>query len=300
MIYSGTGDFPLHDKLTFFLANRRQHVATSPTDDILTHYKLRVEEHAKAYPSVAGILLFGKRVQYYFPEAMIICSHFKGTQGREAIATIDCIGTLFEQLEQSYEFILSRLSHSFTIQGLKREEKLEVPAIAIRELLLNAMIHRNYHLRAPIKIAIYDNRIEIFSPGNFPTPLPNLTLGLTDARNAVIYRIFREAKLIEKLGSGLIAAFDSYEEWGLPAPEILDGDGFVKCILPRVGYAEKIDEYQKILALYETYDTLSVSEVMQLLSIPRSTASRKLTALCNQKKLQRIGSGKKIRYSLRI
>lgn len=285
-------------KFQYFLEHRRQQATAEPTKDVFLSYKLLVEEHAKTYPTVAGILLFGQRVQHFFSEAMIICSHFKGTKGRDAIASIDCNGTLFEQFEQAYHFVTSRLSHSFIIKQVKREEKLEIPPIAIREVLLNAIIHRNYHLRSPSKIAIYDDRIEIFSPGNFPTPFPNLLLGLTDARNMTICKVFREAKLIEKLGSGFTTLFDSYQEWNLAEPIVMDGDGFVKCILPRERYQNITAEndYQKILRLFDTVSEVSVSDVMQATKMPRSTASRKLSEMVKQGLLKTVGSGKGTKY----
>jgi ATP-dependent DNA helicase RecG len=166
---------------------------------------------------------------------MIICSDFKGTSGREAMATLDCNGTLFEQFDQAYQFIVSRLPRSCEIKEVRREERLEVPPVAIREALLNAIIHRNYYIAAPAKVAIYEDRIEIFSPGSLPGPLnlANLRTGITYLRNPAICKAFREAGLVEKLGSGLIAILDSYEEWGLATPCLLEGENYVKCILPR-------------------------------------------------------------------
>jgi ATP-dependent DNA helicase RecG len=288
-----------HVKIQTFLADRRQQSKANVTRDVMLSYKLITEEHAKIYASVAGILLFGKQVQHYFSEAMIICSHFKGTQGREAIAALDCNGTLFEQLEQAYHFIISRLTHTFSIKGIKREEQLEIPQIAIREILLNAIIHRNYHLRAPIKIAIYDDRLEIFSPGNFPTPLPNLHLGLTDARNMTICRIFREANLIEKLGSGFITVFENYRERGLPDPIIHDGDGFVKCILPRNNYKtfENSTLHEQILDLFDVATEISVSDVMKAYNLPRSSTSRKLAEMVEKGALKTTGAGKGTKYT---
>ena len=80
--------------------------------------------------------------------------------------------------------------------------------------------------------------IEIFSPGIFPGPLDthNLKLSLTFIRNKIICKVFREACLIEKLGSGFITLFESYEKQGLHKPEVIEGEGFLKCILPRPSF----------------------------------------------------------------
>lgn len=155
----------------------------------------------------------------------MICSHFAGVEGREAMATKDCSGTLFEQYEEATAFILSRLYRSFTIRGFERQETLEIPEVALREALLNLLVHRNYHLKSPAKIAIFDNRIEFFSPGDFPGPLDthNLLQGMSFLRNPALCRVFREAHLIEKLGTGLIALFDSYIQRDLPSPQVVEG-----------------------------------------------------------------------------
>ncbi len=284
-------------KIEKFLEKRTNEIQVSITEEILKAYKLIAEEHAHTYPSVCGLLLFGKKVDYWLPEAMIICSHFSGISGREAIATRDCTGTLFEQFSNAYEFILSQINKSFTIRQPKREEKCEIPEVAIRELLLNAIIHRNYYLRAPIKVAIFQNRIEIFSPGGFPTPFASLKLGLTDVRNMAICKIFRESGYIEKLGSGILTAFEAYEKWGLPEPSIIDGENFVKCILPRDSYAVKTsDDLQPILRLFTTADELAVSDIMKALHMPRATATRRLNELVKNGVLTKLGRGKGTKY----
>ena len=82
---------------------------------------------------------------------------------------------------------------------------------------MNAIIHRNYNIKSPIKVAIYDDRIEFFSPGSFPGPIDvnNLRTGITYLRNPIICKIFREVGYVEKLGSGLITVFDLFLEKGL-------------------------------------------------------------------------------------
>ncbi len=292
-----TNDLNKVDIEQFFQSLRKKNI-TDVNDEVLKSYKLLIEEQNNIYPSVAGILLFGKDVNYWFSEAMIICSHFVGVSGREALASIDCTGPLIQQFKDAYHFVVSRLSHSFTITGPQREEKLEIPEIAIRELILNAVIHRNYHLKAPSKIAIYDDRIEIFSPGSFPAPISNLLLGLTDIRNMAICKVFREADYIEKLGSGFIATFKSYEERGLPRPEIINGDNYVKCILPREKYdlPQIENDLQNIMRMFLTLDDIAVSDVVNTIHLPRSTATRKLAELVSMKLLEVHGKGKGTRY----
>jgi len=270
------------------------------TKEQLFSYHLLAEEHAKKYPTVTGLLLFGFKPQSFFSEAFIICSHFKGVSGREAIATVDCTGTLFEQFETAMEFLESRLHRAFTIKRNKREEELEIPRVALREILLNAIVHRNYHIKAPIKIALYDNRLEVFSPGDFPGPLnsQNLLMGLTYIRNIAICKVFREAGYIEKLGSGFLTVFQSYEERLLEMPQVVEGDNFVKCILPR-GVFRSPEKYligdaetQKIMQLLTTSQTITITDVMTILDLSRATAGRRIACLVKKNILKKVGSGK--------
>ena len=302
-IYHAKEDDLDEKKILQFLNERKEtKKIKSSSHEILSAYELIAEEHALFYPTVGGILLFGKKPQKFLPEAMIICSHFSGIVGRETIATIDCIGTLFEQFETAYNFILSRLNRSFSIRAPKRQEELEIPSDAIREVLLNAIIHRNYHINGPTKISIYNNRIEFFNPGVFLGPLDghSLKLGLTYIRNNAICKVFREAEYIEKLGSGFITLFNSYEKRGLRPPQVIEGENFIKCILPRPLASdmpiETIDPTQKILTLFEFIEELSISDVMKALHLSRPTAGRRLTELVKQGLLELVGQGRMARY----
>ncbi len=286
-------------KFSHFLGIRKNKGKAESSKTILMAYNLILEEHSKTYPTAAGLLLFGENPQKLLSEAMIICSHFRGIAGREALATIDCEGDLFNQFHQAEDFILSRLSSSYTIQSSRRSELLEIPKIAIREALLNAIVHRNYHLKAPTKIAIYENRIEIFSPGQFPGPLDlnNLRAGITYLRNPVICKIFREAGYVEKIGSGLIAILDSYEKQNLVDPQLIEGENYVKCILPRVKKQKKsMNDSEKILALFDIYPEITLDQIQNVLSVSRTTATRRISKLISLGKVVRIGKTRSTRF----
>ena len=282
-------------KIEEFLEKREERDSKKITKDTLLSYYLITQEHSHTYATTAGIVLFGKRPQHFFSEAMIICTHFKGIEGREAIASIDCVGTLFEQFATAYEFILSRLSKSFVIRGPRREEKLEIPPDAIREALLNLIVHRNYHYKSPGKIAIYRDRVEFFSPGIFSNPsiVNNLQSGFSYIRNIAICKVFREADYIEKIGSGFITIFDSYKKWGLKTPSVIEGAGFVKCILPRVeAQEEEVDELRAVMDLFESMNEINISDVMSRLRLTRPTAGRKLNTLVKKGLIRKKGKGR--------
>jgi ATP-dependent DNA helicase RecG len=285
-------------KIKEFISSRKTERKAKITQELLRSYYLIAQEYAHIYATTAGILLFGKEPQHVFTEAMIICTHFKGIEGREALASIDCNGTLFEQFERAFDFIINRLSKSFTIEGPRRKEVLEIPEQAIREALLNMIVHRNYHQKSPSKIAIYQNRIEFFSPGTFFGPMnaQNLKLGLSFIRNAAICKAFREAEYLGKMGSGFIAIFKTYEERSLKMPSIIEGKGFVKCILPRESLDKnrsvKNNELEPILALFDIATEITIADVVKNVGIARTTAGRRLHALIKLGKIKKRGKGR--------
>lgn len=282
-----------------FLRSRPAGFSGHVSDDLLAAYRLIAQEHAHEFPTPAGLLLFSDNPQFWFPEAFMICSRFKGTQGRDALAAVDCRGSLFDQFEKAMDFVLEHLEKNYRIGDRRRIEEYEIPPVAIREILLNAIVHRDYALAGPAKTAIYDDRIEIFSPGVFPGPIDvhNITSGVTYIRNAAIARVFREAGYIEKLGSGFITVFDAYSRAGLRKPEVIEGTGFVKCILPRErerGAADR--ETEAVEALFSRMPQVSVSDIMREVGLSRATAGRRLQELQRKGAVRRLGKGPSTRY----
>ncbi len=287
-------------KIQYFLNHKRNGVISPLTEDVLRSYEIITQEHTTDYATVAGMLLFGKSPQQFLSEAYVLCCHFSNFKDREAIASRTCKGTLFEQFNESFDFIMERINKSFKIESKKREEHWEIPPIAIREVLMNAILHRNYHIHAPIKISIYSDRIEIFSPGGLPGPIDTLDLesGITYVRNTSIAKVLWEAKYIEKMGSGFITLFRSYREEGLLSPQVIEGTNFVKCILPRI-HADAIHEDidTLILNLFKKSAEISMADIIRQLNLPRTSAGRALHRLIESGKLARHGKGPATKYT---
>ena len=178
---------------------------------------------------------------------------------------------------------------------------MEIPEVAFREALINLLIHRNYHIKAPSKISIYDDRLELFSPGDFSGPIEQdqLLKGLTYLRNPAICKIFREMGLVEKMGTGFINIFKSYEDWGLEKPQIIEGANFIKCILPR-GRSQltpaKVQTEEAILELFYSQNEITTQDVVNKFSISRATAQRWLNSLIEKRLIERIGRTRNLRY----
>jgi ATP-dependent DNA helicase RecG len=275
----------------------------------LASYGLIYKDNNHQYLTLAGNLLFGKRTEKTLPEAFILCSHFKGTSGRDAISTLTCYGNLLEQLDKSYQFIIKNLEKNYKIKGTRRKEQLEIPPLAIREVLVNAIVHRNYFIPGPIKIALFDDRLEIFSPGGFPGPIDvnELGNGITYIRNHAISKILFEMGIIENLGSGFATIFSEYEKFRLSRPIFIDGGNFIKGILPRTHDTknstkdkdEESSAITKIKKLFYIKQNWSISEIVKELHIPKSSAGLILKKLVSKKIVVMNGRGPATRYSIK-
>jgi ATP-dependent DNA helicase RecG len=300
-VYQATLDAIDNSFVQKFLDSRKNHAVAMVSNDVLRSYGLVMQEHGELFPTYAGLLLFGKQPQQYLSEAMIICTHFRGKEGRDALASIDCEGTLLNQYQQAHHFIMSRLTRSYSIRGMVRDEQLEIPEIAFREALLNLLIHRNYHIPAPSKIAIFDDRLEIYSPGDFWGPIDpeHLLKGITYLRNPAICKVFRELGLVEKMGTGFVNIFKSYALMNLEPPQIIEGENYVKCIFPRLlqqKTAIKDRQHQEMLSLFYAQSEITVHDVINKCLISRATAQRWLQSLVEQGIVERIGQTRNIRY----
>lgn len=135
--------------------------------------------------------------------------------------------------------IKNHISLSSVIKGLQREDQYEIPLEAIRESLVNAVVHRDYvNDGRDIKIGVYDDLVNIVSPGAFPSTMTqeDLLEGRSEARNKVIARVFKELNFIEQWGSGIRRIKSSCLARGLREPEIIEKGDFVEVSL----YREKL------------------------------------------------------------
>ena len=178
-----------------------------------------------------------------------------------------------------------------------------MPRAALREALINAVAHRNYHIPGPIKVAVFLDRVEIFSPGTFPGPISSAyeSRGVTYIRNPIVTRVLRESGYVEKLGSGFITIFDTYAAAKLPEPQIYEGANYVKCILPRrsahsAAGTETPQQRDQIIALVVSRGEASASDIAEALGISRATAQRRLAALVKSRLIRRHGAGPTSRY----
>ena len=130
---------------------------------------------------------------------------------------------IWEQIEQAYQFVLRNIHMGATFEGIYRQDVYEIPPDAIRELIINAAVHRSYLDHGNIQIAIYDNRLEITSPCKIPMgqTLERMKEGYSQIRNEALAYAFAYMNLIEHWGSGIPRIIGRVKALGLAEPEFI-------------------------------------------------------------------------------
>jgi ATP-dependent DNA helicase RecG len=171
---------------------------------------------AKGKLNVAGALLFGRNVQKLTPSFFITAIWFRGNTiaDTEYRSSENIIGTLDELYKKGYDFVLSKLHKVQAGQSFNSLGKSEIPEIVITELLVNALIHRDYFIHDSIKLFVFDDRIEIISPGKLPNSLTaeQITKGVRRSRNNIIASLAPDLLEYRGAGSGILRALQAYPE----------------------------------------------------------------------------------------
>lgn len=185
-----------------------------PFNEILLNIDA-VRKDGKLKPTNSGILFFSRNPQRFFVQSQLRVVKFKGTKViHSVIDRIDCSGTLWEMIEQAEEFIRKniRLLSFRTEKSFMREDKFEYPIRALREAMINALIHRNYLETADTRVFIFDDRIEILNPGSFPNDVTP-EKPMHKPVNPILSRLMYDIGFIEKYGSGIYMMKELCRKW---------------------------------------------------------------------------------------
>ena len=205
-------------------------------DDVgFINLKLFRKENGAEYPTNAALLLSDSE---YFEFARVKCARFKGNDVGEFIDQKEYGGPLYEQIENVMNFAKMYISKKGKITDLQRWDDYEVPLVAIREAIANAIVHRDYSISgSDIKFAIFDDRIEITSPGVLPKTLDiqDIKSGRSEIRNKIIARFFKELRFIEEWGTGIRRIITSCKNAGLKEPDFIETGMHFKVVLYKYG-----------------------------------------------------------------
>lgn len=241
----------------------------------------------------------------------IQCAVFKGTERDEFIDKKEFRGPIQQQVEEAYQFVLRHSNRSAVIEGLYRHDAYELPTQSIREIIANACLHRSYLDSSAIQVSIYDDRLEVDSPGMLYDGL-NVTealAGKSKCRNTAIAEAFQYMKIIEGWGTGLPRLLRQCREMNLPEPKFEEfGDGIKVTIYRANGANEANVEaneaneanreaneaesgavQDQILRLIKTNPKISQTRIAGEIGVSRSTIQRAFGKLIESGQVQRTG-----------
>ena len=289
------------------LEARFAHTGKVLDQSVMKNLKLVIEDNNTIYPSNGLLILLGK-----FEHVRMKCSRFKGTSIDVFLDRKEYDDNLFSQLENAENFIKNYIKLSGEIKGLQRNDQYEIPLEAIRESLVNAVVHRDYSNDGrDIKVGIYDDIVNIVSPGGFPSTITqeDILEGRSEIRNRVIARVFKELNYIEQWGSGIRRIKSSCKARGLKEPEIVEKGDFVDVSL----YRESVNqikaneeslisnEYQQLIIEYLKLheNKITTKEAQDVLDLGERRSREILKEMIDKGILERVGKTTNTHYRIK-
>lgn len=225
-------------------------------------------------------------------------------------------GSLFKQLEDAYAYINQFNYTRSEFPGLERVDTRDYPPEAVREALLNAVIHREYGIGGPTLISIFDDRIEFVTIGGLVKglSLADIKLGVSMLRNKNLANVFYRLHLIEAYGTGLLKIDECYADCAVK-PQLLATDNAFKLVLPNINFAakqvkkfpladesktvaKKEERYQIVIELARKNSLVTRSMIEKALHVSTSTAVLVLKKMLQLGLLKKYGEGRNVSYSL--
>ena len=240
---------------------------------------------------------------------------FEGTNQNVFKDRREFSGSLMQQLNEVYDYIDFHNQTHATFQKLLRIDTRDYPGVAVREALLNSLVHRDYSFRASTLISIYEDRIEFVSIGGLlpGLELDDLMMGVSVCRNPHLANVFYRLQLIEAYGTGMKKIMGAYADAPVQ-PKIMTTNNAFKIILPNVNAVQKTAKApeeiektavpisdpnkEKILRFLTEHQVITRKEAQALLEVSQSTAGRVLNSMVDNGQLKQLGGSRTTRYEL--
>lgn len=278
----------------------------SPTFEVLKNLGVADDFKRVQASTIGGFLIFAKnnnpQLFKAFSRYIIRCIRYKGISvSSDIIDKADIGGTLDYQIDEMHKFVLRNIKKSAYVQGTKRFERYEYPEKAIREIVANAVIHRDYQITETYtQVNIFEDRIEVFNPGCLP---PGVTIdNIKDAqvsRNEVIAALLKDMGYLEEYGRGIDIVFDKMIKWDLMKPIFKNTANSFKVILLGQELSKLNERQIKIWDYLIENKTITAKQCEELLEgIPRPTINRDLKIMQQMNLIHPIGESVSTYYQL--
>jgi len=280
----------------------------TPVEEALERLKLYKDEGL----TNAAVLLFGKEPTNFFLHAKIRCARFKGTDTHDYIDMKVFENTIPQLREESLKFIMQYIKHGIFFDENRRYDRWEYPIRALEEVLSNALAHREYNTSAQTQLSIFDDRIEVWNPGELPDPLTPEDLKRKHRsipRNPFIANGLFLIKYIEQWGKGTNRVIERLIEQQLDEPLFQNLSGGFEVIIygPGKKFEEEIerekfhildinDRQKKAIVYVKEKGSITKREYMKMNKVSDKTAYLELKDLLLKDIFNRVGIGRSTRY----
>ena len=276
------------------------------TQNVLISWGVLAEKDGAIVPTNAYALLTG---QARF-QPVIQCAVFKGKDRAYFVDRREFEGSIQDQMEAAFQYVLEKINRGMRIQGMYRQDRYELPVDSVREMIANSVAHRSYLEPGNIQVALFDDRLEVTSPGMLlnGVSIKKMKEGYSKPRNRAIASAFAYMKIIEKWGSGIPRILRECSEYGLPEPEFIDFDGDFRVNmyrqLPEKDWSHTDDTKHdtndtisendtKILNLIRENPSITQAELREKLQVSIVTVKRLMADLQKRGLIERQGSSRK-------
>jgi ATP-dependent DNA helicase RecG len=258
--------------------------------------------------NLAGVLMFAERPEWIKPQFVIKAIRYPGNKvhATDYLDTEDFVGPLRKIFDDALAFVMRNLHKVQAGRGVNAPGLSEIPESVFEELLVNALVHRDYLVSAPVRLFIFDNRIEIISPGHLPNNLTveKILAGNSNIRNPILVSYVAKGLLpYHGLGSGIKRALDAWPQVDF----IDDRDG---CLFTATVHRKPVGELTrvirspkpsgktsgktsgKILAALKEDGYLTIPDLASMIGVTNRSIERNIKKLQEQNRLRRIGPAK--------
>jgi ATP-dependent DNA helicase RecG len=259
--------------------------------------------HADQVFKNGAVLFFAKQPELLIDKAIVRCIAFSGTDKRYIIDDQIFGGNLYHQYQQALQWLRGKLNIRYDIEGQgsgPRKEIWEIPETIFKEVIINALAHRDYYDKgAVINIEVFDNRVELSNPGGLVSAIPEAEFGKrSHSRNPLIFGLFARMHLVEQVGSGIGRIKQLMKDANLPEP-VFQKEGIFTVILQRTfSVSEKTTTKttqktaQKIIQLINENKNITSVEMAEKLELTKVAVEKQVAKLKQQGFIERIGSDK--------
>jgi ATP-dependent DNA helicase RecG len=256
----------------------------------------------------AAVLLFGKTPQRFYLQSIVKIGKFLSETDIQSTDVVN--SNLFEQLENTLEILRSKyLLSNIKFEGIHRRDILEYPYEALREAIINALIHRDYSGTSHIQIRVYADKLVIMNQGKLPPEIPVETLKtnhLSVPRNPLLAQVFYHAGFIESWGRGTLKIVENCVAQGLPEPDFVAENGVMSVFFYKDKWTEENLEklglngrQVKAVMYVKKKGKITNTEYQESFDVSKRTATNDLEELAQKGLFEKIGThGRGIFYQI--